>query len=260
MNNDSILSIIDLKAGYNGKAIARDIDFTIEPGEIVSMIGPNGSGKTTILKTIAGFIPLIEGDILLAGKNLKDYSLSEKSKFMSVLMTERMSADLMTVKDMVSLGRFPYTDMMGKLRPEDLEIVEEALEKVGVKDLSEKVFNDLSDGQKQRVLLARSISQRPRLMLLDEPTSYLDIYHKIRFIDILKELSKSGNISILMSVHELEIAYEVSDKIACLGSDGELKAVGTPEEVFSKGIVSDLYDLKSERLAEIYGGITKWLK
>ena len=260
MNNSPVLRTEKLNAGYGDKIIAKDIEFSINPGEIVSLIGPNGSGKTTILKTVGGFNPAVSGEVYLGEKKLKDYSLSDKSKYMSVMMTERMSADLMTVRDMVSLGRFPYTDMLGRLSDEDKKIVDSALSKVGMTELEGHIYNDLSDGQKQRALLARAISQGPKLMLLDEPTSYLDIYHKIRFIDILKGLSKEEGISILMSVHELEIAYEISDRIVCLGSDGRLKAIGSPKEVFESGIISELYNLEPERLAKVYGGFSKWLK
>ena len=251
---DRILEVKNLSAGYGDRVIAKDISFSLYTGGIVSLIGPNGSGKTTILKTLAGFQKPLGGQIEIKGRSFDEVSQKEKSRIMSVMMTERMATDQMTVKDLVSIGRFPYTDMLGRLSDEDNKIVEDALNKVGLLDLSEKVYNDLSDGQKQRALLARAISQGPELMILDEPTSYLDIYHKLRFIDILKDLAKEEDIGILMSVHELEIAFEVSDRIMCLGEDGEFRMIGTPSEVFSDETISSLYNLDAGRLTKMYGG------
>ncbi len=252
--DSKVLRLENIDAGYGAHPIASDINFDLEAGEIVSLIGPNGSGKTTILKTIAGFIPALSGSIFFDGRNQKDYGLNEKSRYMSVMMTERMSTDQMTVRDMISLGRFPYTDMLGRLSESDKDIVEKSIARVDLESISDKIYNDLSDGQKQRALLARAISQEPKLLLLDEPTSYLDIYHKMKFIDILRSLARDNNVGILMSVHELEIAFEISDRIVCLGSDGRIKALGKPKDVFSHGIVKELYNLNEGRLESMYGG------
>lgn len=256
----TILKTSDLTTGYSGKVIAESVNFGVNGGEIVALIGPNGSGKTTILKTCAGFLEPIAGTVYLDGRALKEIPRGDTAKAMAIMMTERMATDQMTVREVVSLGRYPYTGILGRLSETDEEIVSSALSRVDMLDLDGRIFNSLSDGQKQRALLARAISQQPDIMLLDEPTSYLDIYHKLKFIDILRDLVSTEGISVLMSVHELEIAYEISDRVVCLGRDGKIKAFGTPQEVFSEEVVDELYGLEPGRLRKMYGGFLSAIK
>ncbi|MBQ6663122.1 MAG: ABC transporter ATP-binding protein [Firmicutes bacterium] len=258
--SQAILKTEALAAGYAGRIIAEQVGIQVCPGEIVALIGPNGSGKTTLLKTVAGFLEPIGGAVYLDGRDLSAFPRSEMARIMSVMMTERMATDQMTVRDVVSLGRYPYTGMLGRLTEKDQGIVDRALTRVGMTEFSERIFNDLSDGQKQRALLARSIAQEPKILLLDEPTSYLDIYHKLRFIDILKDLVSGEEMGVLMSVHELEIAYEISSRVVCLSADGHIKAFGTPQEVFSEQVINDLYQLEAGRLRSMYGGFLSAIK
>ncbi len=179
-----------LSVGYNGRALIHDIDIAIEKGEIVTLIGPNGSGKSTILKSITRQLRLIEGRVWIQTEELERISQRALARRMAVVLTERMKPELMTCRDVVSTGRYPYTGRLGLLTPEDEAIVTESMERVHALELSDRDFNAISDGQRQRVLLARAICQDPEIIILDEPTSYLDIRHQLELLSILRSMPK----------------------------------------------------------------------
>ena len=250
--SNACLETKGLSAGYPGKVVVSGAEITVRPGEVVTLIGPNGAGKSTILKTIAGLIAPLAGTVYIEGKERGDYGLAELSRKMSVMMTERMSTDQMDCFDVASLGRFPYTGKLGLLTEADKEIVMKAMETVGLKDLIHRNFNATSDGQKQRVLLARAIAQEPEILIMDEPTSYLDIYYKLDFLGIVRRLVQERNIGVFMSMHELELAYTISDQVICVSSDGEIVRMGPPSEIFTDTFLSRLYGMESGKLTELY--------
>ena len=172
------------------------------------------------------------------------------AKEVSVLLTERVRPELMTCYDVVALGRYPFTNRMGILSEEDKRIVEESMEMVGIRSLSNRDFQKLSDGQRQRVLLARAICQKPSVIVLDEPTSYLDIKYKVELFEILKKMAKKENAAVILSLHEIELAEKISDKIMCVKGD-KISCFGTVEEVFKKDIIKDLFDINDEKF-EMY--------
>ena len=169
------IQIKNLSAGYGKTAVVSGIDLDIEKGKILAFIGPNGSGKSTILKSISKNIPILGGDIVIDGKSIKNYSYKELSKKMAVILTERVKTELMTCRDVVEMGRTPHTGRLGLLAKGDDAKVNSALETVNATDIAERDFNKISDGQRQRILLARAICQGPEIIVLDEPTSFLDI-------------------------------------------------------------------------------------
>lgn len=240
-----MLTLKNVAVGYNKKSIIEDVNFTVAPGEIVTLIGPNGSGKSTILKSVIGQIPIIKGEITVDEKNLSEIKNEEKSKFISIVMTEKIKTELMTCMDVVATGRYPYTNFMGVLAKEDKEIVENALKKVSANDVADADFMKISDGQRQRVMLARALTQEPKLMVLDEPTSHLDIKYKLSMMRVIKELAKKEKIAILMSLHELELAKMISDKIVCV-AEGRIDKIGTSKEVFEEGYIEKLFDIEKE--------------
>ena len=197
-----------LTVGYDKKPLIKDICIGIEKGEIVTLIGPNGSGKSTILKSITRQLKLVGGNVEFDGKNLHELSFRELSTKMAVVLTERMKPELMTCHDIVATGRYPYTGRLGMLTREDEEKVEKAMRAVHAEELGGRDFNAISDGQRQRVLLARAICQEPEVIILDEPTSFLDIRHKLELLAILRRMAKAMLFPI--SAHRRQFSARIS--------------------------------------------------
>lgn len=244
----------DLSVGYHGKALIRDISVSIEKGEIVTLIGPNGSGKSTILKSITKHLPIVHGTVYIGKDEIGQLTYKDLSKKMAVVLTDRIKPELMTCRDVVAAGRYPYTGKMGILTPEDEEKVNNAMEKVHALELSSKSFDAISDGQRQRILLARAICQEPEIIILDEPTSFLDIRHKVDLLNILQEMTHEQNTTVIMSLHEIELAYKMSDKILCVKGD-HIEHFGTVEEVFSEALIKELFDLDDATFSMYFSSI-----
>ena len=232
-----------LSVGYDGKPLIRDVCLRVQRGKIVTLIGPNGSGKSTILKTIVGQLSKVSGTVLLEGAPMERCGQKEIAKRMAILMTERIHPELMTCYDVVSTGRYPYTGALGLLGKEDKRIVEESLELVHGRDMADRPFEAISDGQRQRILLARALCQPPEIIVLDEPTSYLDIRYKLELLTILKTMVREKNLAVLMSLHELDLAQRVSDTVVCVSGD-RIDRMGPPEEIFSNDYISRLYHME----------------
>lgn len=232
-----------LSVGYDGKPLIRDVCLQVQRGKIVTLIGPNGSGKSTILKTIVGQLSKISGTVLLEGAPMERCGQKEIAKRMAILMTERIHPELMTCYDVVSTGRYPYTGALGLLGKEDKRIAEESLELVHGRDMADRPFDAISDGQRQRILLARALCQTPEIIVLDEPTSYLDIRYKLELLTILKTMVREKNLAVLMSLHELDLAQRVSDTVVCVSGD-RIDRMGPPEEIFSNDYIARLYHME----------------
>ena len=227
-----------LSVGYNKKALIHDICIGIKKGEIVTLIGPNGSGKSTILKSITRQLQIIGGKVYFDDQNLTSFSFRDLSTRMAVVLTERMKPELMTCHDIVATGRYPYTGRLGLLTREDEEKVEEAMRAVHAQELGSRDFNNISDGQRQRVLLARAICQEPDIIILDEPTSFLDIKHKLDLLSILRDMAKMKHITVIMSLHEIDLAQKIADKIICVKGD-TISQFGRPEDIFEENMIRD---------------------
>ena len=238
----------DLSVGYGGRPLIEKINLSIEKGRILTLIGPNGSGKSTILKTITAGVVTIEND------NISKWSNKELAKRLSVMLTERIDPELMTCEQVVAMGRYPYTNHFGSLTPGDRQVVEESLHMVRAEELAERPFTDISDGQRQRIMLARAICQQPEIIVLDEPTSYLDIRHKIELLDILRKMAREKNVAVVMSLHEIDLAAKISDQIICVKGD-RIRLFGTPEQVFTGERVKELYELESGSFNTLFGSV-----
>ena len=251
---DAYISMDKLAVGYNGKAIIKDICIDIGKGEIVTLIGPNGAGKSTILKSITRQLSLISGKVWYGEKNLHKMTAKEVSTKMAVVLTERLKAELMTCYDIVASGRYPYTGKLGLLTEEDERMVDEAMAAVNATEFGPKDFNAISDEQKQRVLLARAICQDPEIIILDEPTSFLDVRYKLELLSILRNMAKKKGITVIMSLHEIDLAEKISDKIICVKGD-HIYRYGTPEEVFEEEMIRDLYSIDNGFFDPLLGSI-----
>lgn len=243
-----------LSVGYEKKPLIENIDVTLKKGEILTLIGPNGAGKSTILKSIARQLTLVGGAIYLDEKNVGKMSGTELSQNMAVVFTERMRAERMTCEDVVETGRYPYTGTFGILSEKDHAIVEEALRLVHAEEIRYQSFSAISDGQRQRIMLARAICQEPEIIILDEPTSYLDIRYKLEFFSILQELQKKRQLTVIMSLHELDLAERISNKILCV-KGRYVDRYGTPEEVFEPGYLSGLFGITEGSFDEKNGNL-----
>jgi len=233
----------NLSVGYDGRALIRDVCLRVQRGKIVTLIGPNGSGKSTILKTIVGQLSKVSGTVLLEEKDMAQMRQNETARRMAILMTQRVHPELMTCFDVVSTGRYPYTGALGLLSREDKSIVMEAMALVNSEDLADRPFDAISDGQRQRILLARALCQQPEIIVLDEPTSYLDIRYKLELLTILKTMVREKNLAVLMSLHELELAERVSDTVVCVSGD-RIDRMGSPKEIFSSDYIAKLYHME----------------
>ncbi len=240
--------------GYHGVPLIKNIEIRLKKGEILTLIGPNGAGKTTILKSIIRQLAPIGGVVYLDGSNMHELSGRELSEKMSVVLTERVRPEMMTCKDVVATGRYPYTGKFGVLSRDDHRIVMESMELVHIAELADRDFSKTSDGQKQRVMLARAICQEPDMIVLDEPTSFLDIKYKLEFLSIIQKMSRSKNLSVIMSLHELELAERIADKIVCVKGD-KVDRFGTPEEIFTPGYIPKLYQMTTGSYDELSGNL-----
>lgn len=231
-----------LTVGYDGKPLIREINIQLKKGEILTLIGPNGAGKSTILKSITRQLATISGTVYLDKQLMSQMSNKEVSQKLAVVLTERMRPELMTCEDIVATGRYPYTGTLGILSAEDKVKVKEAMETVHAWDLKDRDFTAISDGQRQRVLLARAICQEPEIIVLDEPTSFLDIRHKLELLTILKQMVLDNQLTVIMSLHELDLAQKVSDKVICVHGE-YIEKYGAPEEIFTSDYIRNLYGI-----------------
>ena len=247
------MKLKSVQTGYGKRIVANDVTVDIKDGEVITLIGPNGGGKSTIIKSISGNLRLLGGTVEIDGSDLGSISLKELSRTMSVLTTERVMPVLMTCRDVVMSGRLPFTGSFGILGPEDEKETDKALELMNIKELTDVPFSDLSDGQKQRTLIARAICQSPKYLVMDEPTSFMDVRHRLELMQVIKKLAGTG-ITIVMSLHELELALEVSDRLLLIYDDGHV-LVKTPEEVIKEGLLKELFDLDDEMYKKVMAGL-----
>jgi len=249
-----VLCCRDLQVGYQGKAVLEDVNLNFEQGQFISLLGPNGTGKTTLLRTLSRHLSQIAGEVELQGKPLADYSSLELAKFMAVVLTDRVTPPLLTVFEFVALGRYPHTDFLGRLGSEDDQVVSESLHAVHAEYLADRQFNDLSDGERQKVLIARALAQQPKLLLLDEPTSHLDLKHRVELMAILRDLCRKQGLTVIASLHDVDVAAKVSDRVVLIKSGG-IQEIGHPEAILTSQAVTDLYDFRAAEFNRYLGGI-----
>ena len=240
-----MFSTSSLSVGYNKKVLINGINISVAPGKIISLIGPNGSGKSTILKTIVRELEILGGSISVCGKDISKEKNDFVARHISMVMTERLHPELMTAKEVIATGRYPYTGRLGILSDEDWEKVDDAIKTVHCQDISELDFNFLSDGQKQRIMLARAICQDTEILVLDEPTSYLDMKYKLEFLQVIKKLAEEKNKIIIMSLHEHDLVRVISDEVICVNGKEILKS-GSVKEIFKEDFIQKLYEINKE--------------
>jgi iron complex transport system ATP-binding protein len=235
---DSLL--IGFISGSRKNALLPPLSAEAEKGELVSVIGRNGIGKSTLLRSLAGIQDVLAGKIYHSGREINSYDRSGLARTIGFISTEQVKVSNMTVFDLVSLGRFPYTNWLGKLESTDLNSVHEAMEKTTVLRYSGKYVAELSDGERQRVMIARLLAQDASIMLMDEPTAFLDIRSKFEIVHLLHQLSHSFGKTIIITTHDLDLALRHSDRIWLILDDGIKE--GSPEDLMLGGMFSHLFD------------------
>ena len=252
MNGTYYISAEQMTVGYDGKPLIENINIQVKRGEILTLIGPNGSGKSTILKSMIKELKLIAGTVVLDGRDMANLKERDIAKKLAIVMTERIKAELLTCWDIAATGRYPYTGHLGLLTKEDRAIVDAALETVHAKDFADRPFSAISDGQRQRVLLARAIAQQPEIIVLDEPTSFLDVKHKLELLDILKSMVREQNVAVIVSLHELDLAQKISDRVVCVAHN-RIDRCDTPENIFTDAYIAGLYGIEKGGYNALFG-------
>ena len=223
MNSKNILSTADLSIGYKTKsttiAIAENLNLNLQKGKLITLIGANGIGKSTLLRTITGIQKPLSGSVFLNEKSISSYSSLALAQKLSVVLTEKLPPSNLTVFELVALGRQPYTNWVGKLTPDDITKINEAIELTQIGHLTSKKHFEISDGQLQIVLIARALAQDTPLIILDEPTTHLDLLHKVALFKLLKKLSQETEKCILLSTHDIDMAIQLSDEIIIMTSE-----------------------------------------
>jgi iron complex transport system ATP-binding protein len=238
-----MVSVQDIIAGYDGRPVLRDVRFDVAPGEFLGLIGPNGCGKTTLLRVISGALPAMKGHIDIQGRNLWEIGRRKLAKIMACLLQD-LSLDLaFTVRELVLMGRSPHLPRIGSETARDFEVACEAMALCDVSHLAERSVTEISGGERQRVLIALCLAQEPRVLLLDEPTSHLDIGHQLSVLDLIAKLNRQTSLTVVAVLHDLNLAAEYCQRLLVL-NEGRVAALGNPSEVLTTKIISNVYGTK----------------
>ena len=240
-----ILKATDLIIGYKDKAILPPINVTLEEGALVALIGPNGSGKSTLFKTLIGNLKPIGGSVRLYNKDISSYSPKDKASMIGIVLTERPDDMFLKVFDVVATGRCPYTNFFGKINNEDFNIVKESLEIIGIINLIDRYFNTLSDGEKQKVMIAKTLAQNTPIIFMDEPTAFIDYPSKIDLLSLMKRLAIEQKKTIVFSSHDLELLLRFTDDIWMI-SKGKDFLNCKSNDIRNSGIIKEYFNLKED--------------
>lgn len=239
------LKVEGLNVNYNDKKILKDISFNVKNGEIVTIIGPNGSGKSTLIKSVSRYLKPVSGNIYLNRVNINQVNTKEIARNLAVLpQVKDVSSDI-SIEELVSYGRFPHLKFGRRLGSEDKEIITWALERTGLLEMKDRYVVTLSGGERQRAWIAMSLAQKPKILLLDEPTTFLDICYQLETLELIKELNKTLGITVVMVLHDLNQAARYSDNILVI-NNGELWKYGEPCEVISGELLKNIFKIDAD--------------
>jgi iron complex transport system ATP-binding protein len=230
----NVLETRDLTVGYGSKAVVSNLNLTLRRGELVCLLGPNGAGKSTLMRTLCGMQKPLAGEVRIDGANVQTMHSRELARKLAVVLTERVTVGILTAYALVSLGRYPHTDWTGRLTDRDHAIIRRSIEAVGAQDLAARNISELSDGERQKVMLARALAQEPSLLVLDEITAFLDLPRRVDIMRILRSLAREHDRTILLSTHDLDLALRTADILWLLPKGGPL-ATGAPEDLVLSG-------------------------
>ncbi len=234
--------LVGFRKSTGDKVLLKDLSFEVQPGTLCCIIGRNGTGKTTLLRSIIGLHPLLGGSVHLDLQLLKGYSSNQLARKLAIVTTERIKLGYLKVSELVALGRHPYTGFWGYLSAKDKDAIDHALEQAGIKNCKDKTVDKLSDGEHQKVMIARALAQETDLLFLDEPTAHLDLVNRVSVFRLLKKLCKEHGKTVVLSTHELDLGMEVADQIIMLDGEGKTY-VDTPEKIKAAGLIDRIFDL-----------------
>ena len=229
----------NLTTGYPNRkgnhVVTKSITASLQAGELTCLLGPNGAGKSTLLRTLSAFQPPLGGEMLLDGRSLHSFSAQELAMRIGVVLTERPNIKGMRVREMVAMGRSPYTGFWGNLSEKDEAAVDAAIQQVGIEALARRMVHTLSDGERQKVMIAKALSQQTPVIFLDEPTAFLDFPSKVEMMLLLRRLACEMQKIIFLSTHDLELALQTADRLWLMGKDEEGIVIGTPRQLAASG-------------------------
>jgi iron complex transport system ATP-binding protein len=237
-----MLNIDHLSVSYGPRRVLHDVSLTVESGEALALIGPNGSGKSTLVRAASGVIPVQGGSVHADGLDLLAAPSMQRARMLAVVPQAVSLPPAFTVMETVLLGRTPYLNFLGHASEVDEGVARQALERVDALDLQERQIGELSGGEQQRVLLARALAQSTPILLLDEPTSHLDLHHQVALLELVRLLAREDGLAVLITLHDLNLAARYADRVALL-VEGQVTAQGTPEQVLEAGLISQAYHL-----------------
>ena len=241
-----MITLQNLSTGYGSHVVMQGINAELRQGELVSLLGPNGVGKSTLLRTLSAFQPALAGDIRIDGRPLSQLSIRERSRLIGVVLTEKPDIQNMTVFELVGLGRSPYTGFWGRLNDEDKEVVKESLRLVGIESLQDRLIQTLSDGERQKTMIAKALAQQTPVIYLDEPTAFLDYPSKVEMLTLLRHLARETGKTIFLSTHDMELALQIADELWLMTAHSPSSAttliIGTPQELAANGSLSHFID------------------
>ncbi|ENK0839960.1 ABC transporter ATP-binding protein [Clostridium sporogenes] len=247
-----MINIQDFTIGYSNKVIVKNFNLQVDKGDMLTIIGPNGSGKSTVLKAIGRLLKPMEGIIHLDGKLLWDMSNKDIAKEMACLSQHNSAPKDMTIRRIVGFGRNPHKAWFESLNKDDEEIIDWALENTNLKHMENKKITSVSGGERQRAWLAMALAQKPKVLLLDEPTTYLDINNQIEILELVRQLNKNLKLTVVMVLHDLNQAAKYSNRVLVL-KNGEIQALGKPEEILNKKLIRDVYSVDMNILKNQFG-------
>ena len=245
-HHDTVLDSETLVIGYKeiGQKVAENLSVSLKPGEFVSLLGPNGVGKSTLIRTLAGIDEPLGGRVFLKGEPLSDLTPRERARRISVVLTDSLPGAMLSVYGLIALGRHPYTGLMGGLAKDDKERIDWAIETMGIQDLANRRFGEISDGERQKALIARALAQEADVLLLDEPTAFVDLPRRVEIVNVLRELAYSQGLAVMASSHDLELSLSFSDKLWLMDLERTL-TTGVPEDLVLQGSVARLFQGES---------------
>jgi len=248
-----MIRVTNVAKSYDGAAVLRDIDFEVREGESFGIIGPNGSGKTTLLKLISGLDRPDSGDALLSGRSVGSYKRKELARWLAVLQQDALPPVGFTVREVVEMGRYPFQNWLGEERGVGEALIDVVLESMGLSSLADRPVDRLSGGERQRVALAKAMAQQPKVLLLDEPTTYLDIGYQIQLMDVIRAWQRRSPLTVVAVLHDLNLAAMYCDRLLLM-HQGRAVCLGTPREVLTAERIRDVYGAETSIVAHPTNG------